>query len=75
MSQGIIIKDGHGKPSKMDEPKGTFKCRCGVDFTIYHHRAHPENVEEQQAWLTAELEKEHQRDANAEHKDSYRFPE
>jgi hypothetical protein len=73
MSQGTIIrKSGQEKPSEMDEPKGTFPCSCGEVFIIHHHRAHPENLEEHKAWLAAELEKEHARDAK--HKDSYRFP-
>jgi hypothetical protein len=72
MSQGIIIRDGRVEHSDMDVPKGTHSCSCGARFIIYHHLAHPENVEEQKDWLIAELEKEHKRDA--EHKDSYRFP-
>jgi hypothetical protein len=72
MSQGIIIRDGRAQRSGMDIPKGAFDCPCGAKFVIYHHPAHPEDVDEQIAWLAAELEKDHKRDA--EHRDTYHFP-
>ncbi len=51
---------------------GSFRCKCGANFAIYHHRAHPENLGEQVAWLEAVLEKEHTN--SPEHRDSYRYP-
>jgi len=72
MSQGIILKDGQVKRSDMDVPKCTFTCSCGAKFIIYHHAAHPENVEDHTAWLAAEMEKDHKRCAR--HRDSYQCP-
>ena len=71
MSQGIILRDGWAKQSDLDVPQGTYTCSCGEKFIIYHHAAHPENVEEQTAWLTALLKEHHKHDAK--HSDSYHF--
>jgi len=73
MPQGMIVKKGSEKPSKMDVHKGTVKCfECDEEFLIYHHRAHPEDHKAQAAWLKKELKKDHKRDAK--HKEAYHFP-
>jgi hypothetical protein len=75
MSQGIIVKKGSDKPSKLDVPVGTVKCECGEEFVIYQHRAHPEDAGAHEArvrWLENELKAEHR--CEVKHRESYDFP-
>lgn len=81
MSQGMIVRKKAIEEKrvvlsdKLLEDRGTVKCNysgCGEEFTIYHHRAHIENPEEQAEWLQKALKNDHSR--LAKHADSYEYP-
>ena len=73
MSMGIIIRNGLVEPTEMNALERTYICSCGDEFSIYHHKAHPENVDQQVHWLKTVLDAEHSRN-RPEHDNSYHYP-
>ena len=57
----------------MQELKGTYTCdTCNEKFNIYHHRAHPENIDDHINWLKKVLKADH--NLFRSHNDDYNFP-
>jgi hypothetical protein len=73
MSQGMIIRNGLIEPTEMHVLADSYTCTCGDTFSLYRHKAHPESVEEQIAWLKTILDAEHTRNRH-EHDNSYHCP-
>jgi hypothetical protein len=73
MSMGTIIRNGLVEPKEMEELKHTYTCSCGDEFSIYLHKAHPENVDQLVDWLKGILDAEHSRKRSV-HDNSYHCP-